>query len=269
MLDQNEIVELKDTSIIEDEDQNGDFDFISSGSELKDKILKGIISDSPNLFQDASKNKKWTDIVKSANPGGEAEKFAISQFIKEESKVLPTLLAVKKLMIRNRDGLTVLKAYSSYKLKDFIDRIDLNKIKVVTHTKVEMIDDDNYKTEKTQEIEMITDEMRNESLNTKHVIDTIKPILKVGDVITNPNDSSQTYTIGQRGRRPKFISEYLSDKIISEKVESNVSNQSQLKFGDVITNPNDPSQIYTIGKMGRGRPAKWVSEYLKDKTIIK
>jgi hypothetical protein len=225
-----------DTVILVEEEEK-DFDFISTGNEVKDRALKGVITDSPILFTKANAQKKWEAICASANPAGECEKFAISQFIKDEDKVVPTLLAVKRLMVRNRDGLTVIKAFQLSKLQDFIERI----------------------TGKTIAVTPVVPEVK----TVETIAEVVKPVEKQvpivtqfvkGQVVTNPDDPTQTWTVGSRGRHAKWIDKLLENATIeTEKQVVKTVKPDPVKFekGQKVFNPDDETQFWIVGNRGR------------------
>lgn len=214
-----------------DIDIEDDFEFISTGSETKDRALKGVINDAPALFLKASKAGKWDDICKSANPAGECEKFAISQYVEDESQILSTLLAVKKLIIYNRDGLNVIKAFGKSKLEEFVKRVKKD-----------------------------TQNDTNISKQTESVIENSIPVVECGNKVTfeigqkvfNPDDPSQFWIVGSRGRKPLFFKN-LEENGTTEKIKIVPSN--------IVVNPDDPTQTFDLSK--RGRRPLYVVEYLK------
>lgn len=194
-----------------DQEEEQVFKFEPTGNEFKDKILKSIITQSECLFEDASKADKWKYIVASPNPAGEAEIFAVSQYVKHTENVLPVLLKVKKTLAYNRDGMTILKAYQKYKLEDIIKRIDVDKLKLVKHTCVQLIDEEKneYKTEHEYDVEDDTETTSKVDSWRSNTLSSIKRVPK-GTYIVNPENLFETYTFGAaRGRAAKWIYDYL------------------------------------------------------------
>ena len=231
----------EDTAVVAviDEDEEEAFNFVSTGNDVKDRALKGVISDSFELFKIATKKDKWEEICASANPAGACEKFAIAQYVSEED-VIPTLKLVKRLIIGRRDGLTVIKAFDKYMLKDLIDRV-VN------------IESDTAETTEDVSIE-------------NHV----QIEMSVGTVLTCPTDPSKTYTIGSRGR----ISNWAKEMIESHKATQNIEDETvvdietetddksvivtEMSVGTIITCPTDPSKTYVVGS--RGRKPLWIKD---------
>ena len=224
-------------TVVDTEEDEKDFIFISTGNSVKDRALKGVITDSPILFQTANSQKMWESICASANPAGECEKFAISQFVKDPNKVLSTLLEVKRLLVRNRDGLTVIKAFQLSKLQDFIDRV-------------------------TSEGVAISPVVVKEKKVEKQVVVPVetKPEFVKGQIVKNPDDPSQTWTVGSRGRRAKWFDKLIELNAINIKKEEHVV-ETVKPESTVIVNPDDPNDTFDLSK--RGRRKLWVVEYLK------
>lgn len=289
-------VAVMETDVLEAEAV--EFNFVPTGNPVKDRALKGAIHDAPSLFH----HRKYTipqkdmDIIcNSANPAGECEKYAISKFVKDPEKVVPVLLAVKKLLTNDRNGLTVLKAYESNDLKsiknisgakNLIDRAVAQMNIDTTTVEVKPIDDTPIDdtpiddpivdtiTEPITEIVPVIDTVP----VTEPVVETIAPEFVKGQVVTNPADASQTWTIGSRGRKPlwflalnvKVVPSKVVDEIVTVEPDPVKNTDSGLECnkltnldpGSTVFNPEDKSQIYVIGT--RGRPSKWFTNLLEN-----
>ena len=234
-------------------EENQEFNFNPTGNEVKDRALKGAIHDAPELFQYGfGKNrvsipdKDWNMIRDSANPAGTCELYAISKFVKEPDKVLPTLLAVKKILAHGRDGVTVLKAYKvgkSCKLKELVNRVNGNDEMVETHTEPNAVAVEVAVAPAAEPVASVED--------VETPVAVVAPVTyPKGHVVTNPADASQTWTIGSRGRKPLWfvalnitVDESAAPEITVESVKADDA--------EILVCPDDKDKTYTIGQRGR------------------
>lgn len=269
-------VDVDGTAAPIEEDQ--EFNFVPTGNEIKDRALKGAINDAPELFKYGFGKKRyvipdadWNVIRDSANPAGACELYAVSKFVKEADKVLPTLLAVKKLLVSNRDGVTVLKAYKvgkSCKLKELINRVNGND---------EMVETDTNPNTVAVEVAVVPIAEVVAPVDVTPVSETpvettdavVAPVTYVkGQIVKNPADASQTWTIGNRGRKPQWFLDL--NVTVVESDEPIIVESTKVDNDEVLVCPDDKSKTYTIGQ--RGRVPEWAQfildaryQALKDK----
>jgi hypothetical protein len=168
-----------------------DVTFVSTGSETRDRAIKGIFMDGPRLIKAANKAGKWDDILKSINPAGTAEIFAVRNSVDvlnekgtiidlKDDQVIPLLKKVKMNLLSGHQ--TVIQAYNKNTLIDHIKRIDLSKLAAMPVAKAAEIVED---------------------------VEAVKIDLGlVGNVLTNVN--GDTYTFGNRGRRPQWVIDWVA-----------------------------------------------------------
>ena len=219
---------------IEDITKAVDVAFVSTGSDVKDRTIKGIFADAPLLIRKANKLKKWEDICKAVNPMGEAEKFAVLDTLGD--KVTPTTVsfivkAVKCFLMPLR--LSVIEAYQKSVLIDQLKRVDIAKAVAKYTPRSEFLDEEPEAavTETPEEPEAAV---------------TLK-VTKKGDKLIR--EDGATYTIGQRGRKPAWVIEWEKQPV------------QTVKDSTPTTITHTDGSTYTFGQ--RGRKPAWVIDWEK------
>lgn len=210
--------------------------FVSTGSETRDRAIKGIFADAPRLIKEANKVGAWDGICKAVNPAGEAEKFAVAHSgVVEAGLVIPVLKAVKgKLLGLN---MSVLQAFNRNRLAEQITRLDMSRFVVIPVVAATV-----------QESQVVA-------------ATTTVGITLVDGVLTNVD--GKTYKLGQRGRKPLFVLEWEKTNKPADVVIPVVVPGVVLKNG-VLTNVD--GKTYTIGQ--RGRKSTWVLEWEKHNSAL-
>lgn len=180
-------IENEESTEIVDIDTKPIIEFKSTGSELRDRMINGVINDSPKLVIEAINKKVWDTICGSINPIGEAEKFAISCLISVSSeKIIPILKQVKKFLLPS--GISVLQAYQKFVLIEYINRVNIEKL-VITQSEI---------------VDPIV------VVPVKKVEEPKQQYSFVDGVLTNIQ-TNETYKFGNRGRRPLWVLDWIKN----------------------------------------------------------
>jgi hypothetical protein len=158
----------------------GEIKFEPTGVKHKDMAIAGMINDAPKACKALIMAKVWDTVCTSPNPAGKAEAELLKLFNIPEDVLKIVLIKVKNLL--SGYNMSIPQAFHNCILEKVLARIDIEKLK----TKVEKV-----------QVVAVTEEP----------IKDFKFALN-GSVLTHPDGSK--YTFGTRGRRPLWVTEWLT-----------------------------------------------------------